>query len=240
MADMNGLKEHHQRITERMQHLMQQPSALGRDMLLEELRRCYDMVLTMPLTVEKPVVEAPKATPQPAVEAASAPHSVAHPLEPAQPEIPIVAPIVETATAAMNAQVEEEPAQVETEALPEPPKTEVGVPKPELVESAPRLAVKAEKENNEAILAGKLNNKPIADLRSGIPLNEKFGIIRNLFAGNASDFGDAVLKLNSFENVNELKQHFQFLTQRKDWDMESESYQIFLSYVERKAGTLEG
>jgi hypothetical protein len=116
----------------------------------------------------------------------------------------------------------------------------VGVPKPELVESAPRLAVKAEKENNEAILAGKLNNKPIADLRSGIPLNEKFGIIRNLFAGNASDFGDAVLKLNSFENVNELKQHFQFLTQRKDWDMESESYQIFLSYVERKAGTLEG
>lgn len=237
---MNGLKEHHQRITERMQHLMQQPSALGRDMLLEELRRCYDMVLTMPLTVEKPVVEAAKATPQPAVEAARAPHSVAYPLEPAQPEIPIVAPIVETATAAMNAQVEEEPAQVKTTALPEPPKIEVGVPKPELVESAPRLAVKAEKENNEAILAGKLNNKPIADLRSGIPLNEKFGIIRNLFAGNASDFGDAVLKLNSFENVNELKQHFQFLTQRKDWDMESESYQIFLSYVERKAGTLEG
>lgn len=95
------------------------------------------------------------------------------------------------------------------------------------------------KPNNEAILAGKLNRKPISDLSSGIPLNEKFGIIRNLFAGNASDFGDAVLKLNNSKSAAELKHYFQLLTQRRDWDMESEGYQLFLGYVERKAGSLQ-
>lgn len=95
------------------------------------------------------------------------------------------------------------------------------------------------KPNNESILAGKFNRKPITDLSSGIPLNEKFGIIRNLFSGNASDFGDAVLKLNNSKSAAELKHYFQLLTQRRDWDMESESYQIFLGYVERKVGSLQ-
>jgi hypothetical protein len=100
------------------------------------------------------------------------------------------------------------------------------------------MAVKAEKSNDDTILAGKLNRKPVSDLRSAIPLNEKFGIIRNLFGGNASDFGDAVLKLNNSRSPEELKHYFQLLTQRKGWDMESESYQIFLDYVDRRSSSI--
>ena len=239
---MNGLKEHHQCITERMQQLMQQPSALGRDLLLEELRSCYAMVLTMPLTAETSVAEAPKPAPSPVVESVAAPSAVEIPITTLEPE-----PNPEPTTAPIAAPVVEE---TPTEAdIPETAQPFIPVSQPSITETAPMPmaraeepaplpAAKSEKENNDSILAGKLNNKPIADLRSGIPLNEKFGIIRNLFAGNASDFGDAVLKLNSFETASELKQHFQFLTQRKNWDIESESYQVFQSYLERKASTL--
>jgi len=244
MADMNGLKEHHQRITERMQHLMQQPSAMGRDLLLEELRRCYDMVLTMPLTLEKPIVEVPKTVPEPVIEAVIAPAPPAEPEIVPEPEPtpePVVPPTPVAATEVAEAPVEE------VIAPPKPPVTPFtgssiisgsSAPKPKIEES-PRVATaKPERENNEAILAGKLNNKPISDLRSGIPLNEKFGIIRNLFAGNASDFGDAVLKLNSALSVSELKTQFQLMAERRAWDTENESYQIFMNYVDRKAESL--
>ena len=95
----------------------------------------------------------------------------------------------------------------------------------------------SEKPNDDGILAGQLGKKPLEDLRTGIPLNEKFGIIRGLFAGNASDFGDAVLKLNNAASVNEMKHYLEIMQQRFGWDLESDSYQTFSVYVERKMMT---
>jgi len=236
---MSTLDSQLQRISERIVHLNDQPSAMTRDLLLQALRECYDEVLQMPLpaaTVNAPVRKEPELV---------AP-VVAEPVaevkeEPAQTPAPV-------------AKVPEEPVEVRT---PEPiveTKPEVPAPAPAPAEAKPtpaptptvaqastensHTAVKAERANNDAILAGKLNRKPVADLQSGIPLNEKFGIIRNLFAGNASDFGDAVLKLNNSRSAEELKHYFQLLTQRRGWDMEQESYQVFLDYVDRKASTL--
>jgi hypothetical protein len=88
-------------------------------------------------------------------------------------------------------------------------------------------------------LGGQLNRTPLQDLRSGIPLNEKFGMIRTLFKGNASDFGDAVLKLNNAANANEMKHYLRLLEQRFGWDVESEAYQSFYVYIERKMLTLQ-
>lgn len=85
------------------------------------------------------------------------------------------------------------------------------------------------------ILAGQFNSTPLSDLRSAIPLNEKFGIIRNLFKGNASDFGDAVLKLNNASNAKEVNIYMELLKQRFEWDERTESYQNFRGYVDRKA-----
>ncbi|MBL4585725.1 MAG: hypothetical protein JKX84_01505, partial [Flavobacteriales bacterium] len=92
--------------------------------------------------------------------------------------------------------------------------------------------------SDKNILAGKLNQKPLEDLRTGIPLNEKFGMIRNLFSGNASDFGDAVLKLNNAASSEEMAHYLGLLKQRFSWDAESESYIAFAGYVERRMMTV--
>ena len=70
-------------------------------------------------------------------------------------------------------------------------------------------------------------------------MNEKFGIIRNLFKGNASDFGDAVLKLNNAPSAKELSHYLDLLKQRFEWDERDEAYQNFVGYVERKKLTLQ-
>jgi hypothetical protein len=228
---MSTLDSQLQRISESIAHLNDQPSAMARDLLLQALRECYDEVLQVPLAAatqhsparKEPQIVAPVVA-EPVAQITVEPVHIPAPVVAREPE-PVVEEIPEVAA----------PAAVEVEAEPAP------APTPPVAQSSAEnnhKAVKTEQANNDAILAGKLNRKPIADLQSGIPLNEKFGIIRNLFAGNASDFGDAVLKLNNSRSPEELKHYFQLLTQRRGWDMEQESYHVFLDYVDRKASTL--
>ena len=100
----------------------------------------------------------------------------------------------------------------------------------EVKESDPRQEV----DSDEGTLAGKLNQKPITDLRSGIPLNEKFGFIQNLFQNNASDYGDAILKMNNANDQDEALSYFNKLTERKAWDMENAQVKSLRSYIERR------
>jgi len=210
-------------------------------MLLEDLRKCYDAVLSMDIVAAEPapvdevaVADTPHVpivhAHTPELQETAAPVSVAEEVQPVEPELEQTDNEPETE---VKAEVPAE-APVHVSEAPVAAETKEEQPAPR-----PLLGKPDAKPNNESILAGKLNRKPITDLSSGIPLNEKFGIIRNLFSGNASDFGDAVLKLNNSKSAAELKHYFQLLTQRRDWDMENESYQIFLGYVERKAGSLQ-
>lgn len=111
---------------------------------------------------------------------------------------------------------------------PEPPKAK---PEPAAVETP---VVEAEAPSDEGTLAGKLNQKPIADLRSGIPLNEKFGFIRNLFANNASDYADAILKLNDMDALERATEYVEKLAKRNSWDNEETIVKTFKAYVERR------
>ncbi len=235
--DMTSLESHLNRVNELFVLLGQDPSNIVRDMLLQELRQCYDAALKLEHGVARPAAPAvkvkvvdPEPMPTPQVET---PAMVA--------EIP--ATVEPEAVAVVETLVVEVAAPVFTEA----PAQEMAAPARAVepahstepaVRTNAHMAVKAEKPNDDTILAGKLNRKPVSDLRSAIPLNEKFGIIRNLFGGNASDFGDAVLKLNNSRSPEELKHYFQLLTQRKGWDTENESYQIFLDYVERRSSSI--
>lgn len=135
------------------------------------------------------------------------------------PEPSVVEPAVEK---------EPEPVVVEKEVMPES--------KAEAVETQEKPVVKevSKTASDKNILAGKLNRTPLEDLRSGIPLNEKFGIIQNLFKGNASDFGDAVLKLNNSDSPEEMGHYLNLLKQRLGWDEENDSYIAFAGYVERR------
>lgn len=118
-----------------------------------------------------------------------------------------------------------------SESIPVPPAKVASKPRPAITEST---VGEPETTSDEGTLAGKLNQKPIADLRSGIPLNEKFGFIRNLFANNASDYADAILKLNNFESTEEALGYVAKLTDRKSWDVEDANVRNFRSYVERR------
>lgn len=111
---------------------------------------------------------------------------------------------------------------------PEPPKAKS---EPAAVETP---VVEAEVPSDEGTLAGKLNQKPIADLRSGIPLNEKFGFIRNLFANNASDYADAILKLNDMDSLEQAAEYVEKLANRNSWDNEETIVRTFRAYVERR------
>jgi hypothetical protein len=258
---MSELKDQLNKLNERVEELETNPSELTKDALLAEVRAFYDAVKNTEL---KAVAKAPKAAP--AAKQVVAPESIMQPKAYQQEKTPEpvaetpVEPVVEKApapVAEVPAPVAEVPAPVAE--IPEPvaeaPKKVVEEPVAEakpvietpIAEEKPKakkepMIGKAEpvsKTADKKILAGKFNQEPLADLRSGIPLNEKFGIIRNLFKGNASDFGDAVLKLNNAANTKEMMHYIELLTQRFEWDNRTEAYQSFMGYVERKMLTLK-
>lgn len=220
-------------MNEKLNALDQHPTALTKDAVLAELRYFYDQVsvLSVPsapavkavaapaVPVAEPVAVAPTPVvpePEPVVEAAPEPAPVVAVEQPKEEEVvaPAPAPVVQAPVA---------------QTAPQKPKAEA---KP-----AAEKTAEPEPDPDRNILAGKLNRSPLNDLRTGIPLNEKFGIIRNLFNGNASDYGDAVLKLNNAASAKEMNHYLSLLAQRFEWDLEGESYRLFAAYVERRTLT---
>lgn len=216
---MSELKDQLKRLNERVKEMEANPSELAKDALLAELRTFYDVTKAVKISAKKP--DAPKA---------SKPEPVAKP-----------EPVVEATPEPVAEKAKEPVKEVVAEKAPEPVAEKPAEKKEPKPAKEPMIAEKQtdEGDSNEKILAGQFNKTPLSDLRSGIPLNEKFGIIRNLFKGNASDFGDAVLKLNNAANEKEMTHYMGLLKQRFSWDEEAEAYKNFVGYVERKKLTLQ-
>ena len=111
---------------------------------------------------------------------------------------------------------------------------ETETPKPVQAELPIEVDTQQESDPDEGTLAGKLNQKPISDLRSGIPLNEKFGFIQNLFQNNASDYGDAIMKMNNAEDQEIALAYFDKVAGRKGWDPENPQVKTLRNYIERR------
>ena len=219
---MSNLKDQLNKIIERVNELENNPSELTKDALLAEVRTFYDVAKNVSeKAAKKPQKAAPvvKEVPIPKVVEAVK-----------QPE-PAVEKVMEPVIEKVAEPVAEVKPVVETPKADEKPKA-----KKEPLIGKDEADTKA---SDKKILAGQFNKEPLSDLRSGIPLNEKFGIIRNLFKGNASDFGDAVLKLNNAANSEEMAHYLELLSQRFEWDLNSEAYTNFSGYVNRKMMTLE-
>jgi hypothetical protein len=121
------------------------------------------------------------------------------------------------------------------EVIPEPIKVEkIEPPKPIEAELLVNTDAQMEGDPDEGTLAGKLNQKPISDLRSGVPLNEKFGFIQKLFQNNASDYGDAIMKMNKADNQDEALDYFDRITESRKWDAEDVHVKQLRSYIERR------
>lgn len=253
---MSELRNQLKSVNDRADELANNPSELTKDALLAQLRSFYDVVkgleldeAEVPVVIAKPkaVVAAPQPTAEPATK------KVAKTPEPETVEeeskVPLAEKVVETPVEKKAAELDIAPVVEKKVELPEEKKV-VENPAPPVAEpvvESPKVEEKpkAKKEpligkdepvssGDKKILAGQFNKAPLSDLRSAIPLNEKFGIIRNLFKGNASDFGDAVLKLNNAANAKEVTHYMELLKQRFEWDERTESYQNFSGYVDRK------
>ena len=78
-------------------------------------------------------------------------------------------------------------------------------------------------EENSTDLSAKLASKPIADIYTGLSINDRFLVLKELFAGDKAAFSIAIDRLNDFSNFEEAKQliikelapHYDWLTDQK-------------------------
>ena len=71
----------------------------------------------------------------------------------------------------------------------------------------------------------------IADLRKAIGMNDKFLMIRDLFAGDAALYEDTIDRLNEFDDLDEC---MIFIVENFRWNPDSEGAKLLVSLIERK------
>lgn len=80
-------------------------------------------------------------------------------------------------------------------------------------------------------LSARLNASPIKSISGSIGINDKFFFIRELFAGNAESFRQAMNTLDEADNFNNA---YNYLVKTYGWDMDSEAVQQLLNLIRRK------
>ncbi len=215
--------------------------ALSRDLALDELRVVYTSIHGTKLVQRAPkqpvVIASPLATPLAEVNAELPMEPNVSAPEPAvtadRPEVSLHSTRDKEASSDLSEPKNEEaPAKIDVPAPITAPVTTAkpdSAPQPIYAESAPPRP-----DETEPRILGERLNKPIADLRTGIPLNEKFGLIKNLFGNNASEFQDAILHLNRCADAHTLMSHLEEMRIMGNWDAEDPYFLQLYGFVERK------
>lgn len=84
---------------------------------------------------------------------------------------------------------------------------------------------------NSSDLASKLKLNPISDINSAISINDKIGIIKDVFNGNAQEYSVLVQKINSFSNFNNA---VNVLEEIKIWDESNTFHNKFIEIIYRR------
>lgn len=87
------------------------------------------------------------------------------------------------------------------------------------------------KNQSGNVLASKLQNKPVQDLKKAIGINDKFQFIRELFEGNAEMFASVLDHLNSLSSFDEA---YRYINEQFSWDEEDAVVMKFLELVNRR------
>lgn len=98
---------------------------------------------------------------------------------------------------------------------------------------AKKIPLTAKEEKADNSLAGKMKNKPIADLKSAIGINEKFAFIK-LFGGDSTAWTNALQKLNSFSAYWEAEAILSEYQQKYNWKEDDEALQSLTLLVQRR------
>lgn len=144
--------------------------------------------------------------------------------------------------------IEENPVEVEPEIVPEPTVVEEAVtpaepihqePEPEKVITLGEQLGQSRQEslndkfanNKSADLSSSIGLKPISDIKSSIPLGERFLFTRTLFSGSGALFESTVAALNGMSSMEEAEG---YIRANFNWDMESSTVADFMNIVRRR------
>ena len=71
----------------------------------------------------------------------------------------------------------------------------------------------------------------ISDVKSAISINERIGIISDIFSGDNNKFNNCLDKINNTEDINKVISELNNIT---DWDIENHNHKMFLEIIYRK------
>lgn len=83
-------------------------------------------------------------------------------------------------------------------------------------------------------VANKLQQKPLADIRAAIGINEKFLFINELFNGNLNEYNQAIQALNTAQNLARGLEIFEAYRSRYGWNPKLASFLKLRDLVERR------
>ena len=89
-------------------------------------------------------------------------------------------------------------------------------------------------KQDEVSLRKKLQNTPIANIKSHISIAKKFEYISIMFDGDPAAYDEAIDFLNTCATGNDARLKLNELTTNQDWDLENKSIINFIELVERR------
>lgn len=150
-------------------------------------------------------------------------------------EVAAEEPAIEEKTVEVAPEVVPEPAVAETPATPaEPIRQE---PEPEkVITLGEHLGQSRQSSLNDRFASnkpaeGSYGLKPISDIKSSIPLGERFLFTRTLFSGSGALFESTVAALNGMSSMEEAEG---YIRANFNWDMESSTVADFMNIVRRR------
>lgn len=150
-------------------------------------------------------------------------------------EVAAEEPAIEEKTVEVAPEVVPEPAVAETPATPaEPIRQE---PEPEkVITLGEQLGQSRQSSLNDRFASnkpaeGSYGLKPISDIKSSIPLGERFLFTRTLFSGSGALFESTVAALNGMSSMEEAEG---YVRANFNWDMESSTVADFMNIVRRR------
>lgn len=207
-------------------HANQTFSNIEKDIILEKIRRLYDMILQNNVLFQpaetnitnEPVHENNADSEDPLIE-----------LNEPNNETTTIGEEIANSTMELVDYKEQapsnhtEPAEiiplVETNIVESTPKT------PEIQKPSPSIS------NKKTDVGTQLAKQPITNISSAIGINERFQFIKELFKNDVTVYNTTIAYLNSLNSMEAAIQH---ITTNFDWDMEHATVQRFLTIIERR------
>ena len=150
-------------------------------------------------------------------------------------EVATVEPAIEEKTVEVAPEVVPEPAVAETPATPAEPIRQESEPE-KVITLGEQLGQSRQSSLNDRFASnkpaeGSYGLKPISDIKSSIPLGERFLFTRTLFSGSGALFESTVAALNGMSSIEEAEG---YIRANFNWDMESSTVADFMNIVRRR------